>query len=167
MEKLLGCKAMLYARVKIPNSGCSISLVNMHCTAGGWDHPESDATNEIRESELQEAIDKLQELSNKEDLKMIIGDLNMGMNASECNYKFLCRSKYKDLILEAKELPTSSKEKESENADGKEKEELSSTLQDPFVTWDPENILNQSGPHAHCVGQRCDHIFVDEESKIL
>lgn len=34
-------------------------------------------------------------------------------------------------------------------------------LQDgPKFTWDPENYLNQIGPHAHCPGQRCDHVLL-------
>jgi len=29
-----------------------------------------------------------------------------------------------------------------------------------FYTWDPNNPLNRLGPHASCVGLRCDHIFM-------
>mmetsp|Transcript_10451 Transcript_10451/g.16039 ORF Transcript_10451/g.16039 Transcript_10451/m.16039 type:complete len:311 (-) Transcript_10451:244-1176(-) len=153
LESLMGSKAIIFCRVTGTACG-DISLVNLHTTAGGTDDPESDATNKFRESQLKEAIDFLEKGSHDGDRKVLIGDLNMSKEVSSCNYEYLCNSGYTDLVHHAEELPPKTTTNDNENSD------------EPFVTWDPENILNKRGPHAKCPGQRCDHVFAEESSNL-
>jgi endonuclease/exonuclease/phosphatase family metal-dependent hydrolase len=72
---------------------------------------------------------------------IIIGDLNCGPEASAANYEYLVTThQFRDTYLEAQASGT--------------------LLRGPAFSWDPENYLNQIGPHSECPGQRCDHILL-------
>ncbi len=135
-EKALASKCMQVVEVSTPLG--PFQLVCMHTTAGG-NYPEE--ADEIRESELIEAIEECKAYSSKpgnEGRAIITGDLNMGPQASRANYDFMLESGFVDAVA---------------NVTKKE-----------LTTWDPVNLLNAFGVHNHCPPQQCDHLFLQKDS---
>mmetsp|Transcript_173857 Transcript_173857/g.557233 ORF Transcript_173857/g.557233 Transcript_173857/m.557233 type:complete len:349 (-) Transcript_173857:633-1679(-) len=141
LESMFGDKCMLMVTLADTPLG-NLAVVNMHTTAGGWNHPEK--VDSIRESELREAVEVCEEAMRDGYKSLILGDLNMGPEASRCNYDFMLNSGYQDEVIAVK--------------DGAAEE---------VFTWDPMNPLNAIGPHNTCPAQRCDHIFVHRQANIV
>ena len=107
-----------------------ILFLNLHMTAGGHLHPESDKINQIRESEIIEAIkageDFIREKKEKENeveaKVVILGDFNCGPDASPVNYELLQPFGYTDAALKH-----------------------SIENNESFSTWCPRNELNAKG----------------------
>jgi len=137
IEKLMGSKSMLVAKVLSPLG--KLLLVNMHTTAGGT-HPEG--VDAIRQSELKEALMVCEDGSREGYRSMVVGDLNAGPEASPINYGLMLDSGYTDLVLQA-----------AGEAD--------------MRTWDPENPLNKTGPHASGAMQRIDHMLAHPQAGIV
>lgn len=152
LEKCFGSKCMQSVEVSSPIG--DILFLNLHCSAGGHKHPESEEINKIRESEILEAIeagDKFVEKQKKngggKNSKVIIlGDLNCGPDASPMNYNLLKSYGYVDGALNYICKETSN--------------------QDSFITWCPKNKLNARGVHRHLPPARIDHVFVKEGSNL-
>eukprot|EP00055_Hartaetosiga_balthica_P009264 m.36487 g.36487 ORF g.36487 m.36487 type:complete len:307 (+) comp6675_c0_seq1:327-1247(+) len=139
IEKAMGCKAFL--KVKIDTPFGKMFIVNMHTTAGGGLDPER--SNNMREREIDDALEACQQaLDDNISQVFLLGDLNLGPEASAPNYEYILNNHYKDCVTEV--------------ADGKE-----------FMTWDPANPLNASGPHSYCPPQRCDHIFLHKDCSTI
>jgi len=95
-------------------------------------------------AELQEAVGCCAAAVRDNNCKAIIlGDLNMGPEASPANYDFLLQRGYRDAVLAAAEEGTE------------------------ITTWDPKNPLNQKGPHASSPPQRCDHVFLHASCSLV
>ena len=141
IESIFGSKCMQV--VELSTSMGPIMIVNMHATAGGID-PES--CNEIRESELEEAMAECAAFSSRSPdhrgRAIIVGDLNMGPEESKSNYDFMVEKGYVDGVLQAA------------TNDG-----------NTMHTWDPKNILNAEGVHSHCPSCRIDHLFFEQDSQ--
>eukprot|EP00056_Hartaetosiga_gracilis_P009636 m.138932 g.138932 ORF g.138932 m.138932 type:complete len:331 (-) comp13162_c0_seq22:2762-3754(-) len=132
LERTMGCKAFLHVTIDTPHG--KMFVVNMHTTAGGGLDPER--SNGMRERELDDALEVCQQaLDNNVEKVFLLGDLNLGPEASAPNYEYILEKDYVDCVTEV--------------ADG-----------NAFMTWDPVNPLNASGPHSYCPPQRCDHIFL-------
>jgi endonuclease/exonuclease/phosphatase family metal-dependent hydrolase len=142
MEKILGDKAMLIVKVSAGDLG-RICLVNMHTTAGGGLDPE--AVDKVRESELEEAVKEVGKAMIGGCKGIILGDLNMGPEASPINYQFMLEQGYRDEVISC--VP----EEKHKNV----------------MTWDPANPLNSVGPHAKSPPQRCDHIFIHHTAGLI
>jgi endonuclease/exonuclease/phosphatase family metal-dependent hydrolase len=138
IEKMLGSKSMLVIRLVHKVFG-RLCIVNMHTTAGDLQPEASDCK---RESELQEAVSECEAAMAMGYKAIILGDLNMGPEASARNYNFLCQSGYVDAVTDCI---------------GDQK---------GIVTWDPRNPLNAMGPHKASPPQRCDHVFVHRSSNV-
>mmetsp|Transcript_77646 Transcript_77646/g.222496 ORF Transcript_77646/g.222496 Transcript_77646/m.222496 type:complete len:307 (-) Transcript_77646:759-1679(-) len=134
LESMFGDKCMLMVTLADTPLG-NLAVVNMHTTAGGWNHPEK--VDSIRESELREAVEVCEAAMRDGYKSLILGDLNMGPEASRCNYDFMLNSGYQDEVIAVKD-----------------------DAAEEVFTWDPMNPLNAIGPHNTCPAQRCDHIFV-------
>jgi len=160
MEKYLGDKAMLTIKIDAGSLG-KMFIVNMHTTAGGGLDPE--AVDAIRESELKEAVDLCAEAMSAGYKGIILGDLNMGPEASPANYDFMLAQGYSDEVIKCAAS-------ESEKPEGKGKgkaEPAAADLDMPIFTWDPKNPLNVVGPHAKSPPQRCDHLFVHSSAGLV
>jgi len=144
LEKALASKAMLVTQTSTESLG-KLFLVNMHTTAGGGINPEGDQVDSIRQSELEEAVDECAHAALHGTCKpIILGDLNMGPEASPSNYAFMSTAGYTDSVAACTTGRVHS-----------------------IVTWDPANPLNAAGPHARSPPQRCDHLFVHENAGIV
>jgi endonuclease/exonuclease/phosphatase family metal-dependent hydrolase len=147
LEYVMGSKSMQVAVIESPLG--LMQLINMHTTAGGDMDPENPKVDSIRESELVEAITESKAFATKhKGMSIILGDLNMGPGSSPGNYDFMLGSGYKDGI------------KESILGVVPREEVLD------FETWDPKNVLNAGGVHAHCAKDRIDHVFLLEDAPL-
>ena len=145
-EKHLANKSSLACTIDVPHFGKKVRVINMHTTAGGTAHPEHPEVDIDREDELKQAYDMAVKATQEEMIPMIVGDLNCGPEASASNYNYILQQSYCDTFLRYKETQSSGSDiAASEGLD---------------VTWDPKNYLNEIGPHAHCPGQRCDHVLL-------
>ena len=79
-------------------------------------------------------------------MSIILGDLNMGPGSSPGNYDFILTQGYVDAVKDS-----------MLGKDAKREDVLD------FDTWDPKNILNANGVHAHCAKDRIDHVFLLED----
>jgi len=140
-EKVLGDKAMLMIKVTSGSLG-RLCIVNMHTTAGGGLDPE--AVDAIRESELKEAVDLCAQAMIDGCKGIILGDLNMGPEASPANYDFMLNQGYSDEVIKC-----------------------AGSAGSGIISWDPTNPLNAVGPHAKSPPQRCDHLFVHSSAGIV
>ena len=82
-------------------------------------------------------------------MSIILGDLNMGPGSSPGNYDFMLSQGYVDAVKES-----------MLGKDAKREDVLD------FDTWDPKNILNANGVHAHCAKDRIDHVFLLEDAPL-
>lgn len=138
LEKVLAQKSHLEVTVQIPGLGL-MTLINLHTTAGGGVDPENPGTDTVRADEILQGLQAARAASTRGEAACFIGDLNAGPEASPENYQMILDAGFRDVYLEA---------------------EGSGRLQaGPKFTWDPDNFLNTIGPHSHCPGQRCDHLF--------
>ena len=152
LEKCFGSKCMQSVEVCSPIG--NILFLNLHFTAGGYSHPDSEKINEIRESEVLEAIKAGEDFATREKESageinpkvVILGDLNCGPDASPMNYDLLKSNGYIDGALKYIFKEDSKK--------------------DNFSTWCPRNKLNARGVHRHLPPARIDHLFVKEGSNL-
>ena len=141
MENWLATKSILTCCLKVPNAG-DISFVNIHTTAGGEscdpEHPDADMD---RENELEQAIECVKHAALQGGEGVIVGDFNCGPESSRTNFEFLLNQGFRDTFLEAVAIDA---------------------LKSPLLThtWDPDNMLNQVGPHANTPKQRIDHVMM-------
>lgn len=132
LERIFVGKGALIADVRLPG-GETVSLANLHTTAGGTAHTESARANAMRRGNLEAVIRRIRERAG--DGRVVMGDFNAGPQASRENYEQMLAARFRDVALG------------TPAADG--------------ITWDPENPLNRRGPHEDCPAQRIDHVFVD------
>jgi endonuclease/exonuclease/phosphatase family metal-dependent hydrolase len=144
VERYFACKSLLCTSIQYGAS--TISFLQSHLTAGGEMDPESPETDNDRHSELLHMLRVAEAAKALGEIPFICGDLNCGPEASKGNYDLILKSGYRDLFIEAVS-----------------KEGLPSSGPGTF-TWSPENYLNTVGPHAHCPGQRVDHLFVSDDT---
>lgn len=107
-----------------------IQLVNAHTTAGGYfRHPENRAIDVIRETQIQQILNAKDP---KTHLTLITGDLNCGPQTSSQNFELFKKNNFID-VFEFKD--------------------------NGLYTWDIQNPLNKTSPHATSPSQRIDHIL--------
>lgn len=140
IERIFACKSFLTTAIQFGPS--VLTFVQGHSTAGGEADPEHPATDVCRHTELQQMLRAATVAAELGEIPILCGDFNCGPEASKGNYDFIVQSGYRDLFLESAAL-----------------QGLPSSGSDTF-TWSPENYLNTVGPHAHCPGQRVDHLFL-------
>lgn len=156
-ETAFAPRCMLIVEISIPHIGL-LCIINMHATAGRFD-PES--FDEIRETELKEAIEECEKFSSKskdrhQGRAVIVGDLNMGPEQSKPNYDYMIQNGFVDGVLQAMGMNTKM------NANAATEVVNPSKI---LYTWDPTNILNNEGIHNHCPKCRLDHLFLEKDSK--
>lgn len=131
-EKLFDFKGILICRV----NGGEIdrwSLVNTHTTAGGLClHPESKTSNAIRARQVEQVV---QACNAEAGITIIAGDFNAGPGVSEDNFRQLLDAGFVSAYD-------------------------SMHRRNSHPTWDPQNPLNQDGPHKGSPPQRIDHVFI-------
>lgn len=134
MESWFGCKSALWVHVATPLG--KLCLINLHTTAGGGSNTESQDVDDVRESELREAI----EIGRREtDCKtMIVGDFNCGPEASAGNYRCMMQYDYEDAALP--------------------------WAQEIGCTWDSANPLNNLEVFKDSGPQRIDHFMVHKSA---
>ena len=137
LEKWFGCKSCLSCNISTPLG--PLCLVNMHTTAGGGVDPEKADVDTVRESELAEAMQLADEAAAAGYTAAIIGDLNMGPEASAGNYRYMTSKGYDDAVLPFAEAVG--------------------------CTWDPTSPLNNMQVFADCPPQRIDHFFFKQGGK--
>lgn len=140
VESCLASKSMQTVEVDTPMG--AMLFVNMHTTAGGFS-PESKAADNVRKSELDEAMRACKDYNEGTCVSILLGDMNMGPEASKVNYEHVLNEGFTDEVIG-----------ELEKVEGE------------TGTWSPENILNKTGPHGHCPAQRCDHLFLEKKSPL-
>lgn len=138
LEKLLGCKSNLVTTICLGQR--LLTFINGHYTAGGErinsDDPGSDLD---REKELIQTVELAKAVAAAGEVPLLCGDFNCGPEASTSNYSGILKRGFRDLFVEANGATTAGPES---------------------FTWCPSNYLNTLGPHAHCPGQRLDHLFL-------
>ena len=140
LERLFGCKSCLTIRVSLP-SGRSLSLTNLHTTAGGGADPESTAVDDVRESELLEVMEVCEHTQAAGHESVIIGDLNAGPDCSAANYHLLARHGYTDAAADVKP---------------------------PLgPTWCASSKLNNLTVFAKCPDKRIDHLFLHPQASLV
>jgi endonuclease/exonuclease/phosphatase family metal-dependent hydrolase len=114
-------------------SGITLTVVNLHVTAGGFfGHPEDPRIDKIRSQQIEQILEHVCHLNSP---LIVAGDLNAGPGVSEVNFLQLLDADFvsiHDLLHPGT----------------------------PEVTWDPLNSLNSGGPHKICPPQRIDHVFI-------
>jgi len=140
VERWLANKSHLICTVQVPSVG-DLLVIHVHTTAGGAVNPEHPDVDGDREDELLQAWKVCEEFTSPR-MALIIGDFNCGPEASAGNYEYILQKGFRDTFLEY-------------HTTGERK-----LLSGEMCTWDPKNFLNTIGPHAHCPGQRCDHILL-------
>jgi len=130
-EKWLGCKSALECRIATPLG--PLCFVNLHTTAGGGVDPEAQDVDTVRQSELAEAIAMCEAAAADGYSAAVIGDLNMGPEASAGNYRYMESRGYDDVIAPFADAVG--------------------------CTWDPKSPLNNLQVFADCPAQRIDHFF--------
>ena len=164
LEKHLATKSNLIVELQLSSSSSKnsynnnnlqrLTLVNMHTTAGGAVDPENPNTDADRQDELRQAAEACRrpaaaaaaaaDSSNSTLGSIIIGDLNCGPEASKDNFDYILAQGFRDTYAEVVAK------------DNNQKAEI--------FTWDPQNYLNQVGPHRNSPGQRCDHVLLAKET---
>lgn len=142
LESWMANKSSLACSVAAPHFQKKIRVINLHTTAGGTAHPEDPDVDVDREDELKQCLALAKTAEEDGQLPMIVGDFNCGPEASASNYNFMIKNNYWDTFQAFKDAHP---EADTGGVD---------------VTWDPKNYLNEIGPHAHCPGQRCDHLML-------
>lgn len=132
-EGLVMEKGVLRARIASPVG--TVCLHNTHAAAGGIGHPEHARCDRIRARQLQELAATAN--VSEDNLVLIGGDLNAGPQASPENYRTVLREGFVDTYNAF--FPGGA----------------------PFadVDWDPQNALNDGGPHTTSPPQRITHIL--------
>jgi endonuclease/exonuclease/phosphatase family metal-dependent hydrolase len=87
LERNFACKSCLATYITTPAG--KLCFVNMHTTAGGGVDPESDGVDAGREAELAEAMAMCAEAAKEGYAGAVVGDLNMGPEASKPNYDYM------------------------------------------------------------------------------
>ena len=140
LEQLLGCKGNLATTIRLGSQQLLLTFINGHYTAGGErinsDDPGSDLD---REKELAQTVELAKAVAEAGEVPLLCGDFNCGPEASTSNYSGLLKRGFRDLFVEANGTAAAGPES---------------------FTWCPTNYLNTLGPHAHCPGQRLDHLFL-------
>jgi len=139
IERWFGHKASLRADVMIPNFG-KVAIVNTHPTAGGT-NPDSLKADTGREIAIQQTLQMAEDAKKNGIIPILIGDFNCAPDSSAANYQYIINNGYRDCFEEAI---------------------TANILPDKCstITWDPKNMLNIHGPHAHMPAARLDHIFL-------
>ncbi|MFC2176315.1 endonuclease/exonuclease/phosphatase family protein [Bacteroidota bacterium] len=132
-EKIMADKGILTVELMVGSK--RITITNTHTTVGGGlYHTESDKANSVRNKQIQQAIQITR--STKSLIEIILGDFNAGPNVSAINYQLLLDSGFVDTYNTI----------------------CGDTCDE--ATWDPTNILNNSGHFPDSPPQRIDNIFV-------
>lgn len=143
LEWAVACKSNLITTIQLGQR--HLTFINGHYTAGGErinsDDPNSDLD---REKELAQAVIAAHTAAQAGEIPFLCGDFNCGPEASISNYRGLLHRGFRDLFAEANGLVAEQGGPET-------------------FTWNPTNYLNTIGPHAHCPGQRLDHLFLPSD----
>eukprot|EP00930_Biecheleria_cincta_P087258 TRINITY_DN76504_c0_g1_i1.p1 TRINITY_DN76504_c0_g1~~TRINITY_DN76504_c0_g1_i1.p1 ORF type:complete len:306 (-),score=47.25 TRINITY_DN76504_c0_g1_i1:70-987(-) len=132
MERWFGCKSALWVHIDTPLG--KLCLINLHTTAGGGSNTESQDVDDVRKSELREAIE-IGSIGHEKGCKtMIVGDFNCGPEASEGNYRYMMENNYEDAAFP--------------------------WAQEIGCTWDSANPLNNLEVFKDSGPQRIDHFMV-------
>ena len=138
LESVFASKSCLVAKMETPIG--KIAWANLHTTAGGGADPEAGAVDQVRQSELQEAVNLCTAARADGYAPLIVGDLNCGPESSAENYEFLSDCGFQDLVLPFAESIG--------------------------CTWDPTSPLNNMTVFANSPACRIDHVFADSQAPV-
>lgn len=140
IEEILVYKAALKIKIDVKGLGL-VTLYNVHTTPGGLRKQDNAWVEKIRAGEIRQVIKSINGDST-DNLKIVLGDMNVGPEICKENYELFKQFNFVDLF----------------KAKYPKEDHL-------HVTWDPKNSLNADGYYKNSVPQRIDHIFVKNKKR--